>query len=317
MYIAIINAVLPIILIMLLGFVLKKGNILSDSFLDKSYFLVYKLFLPILMFLQIATINSFEQFEPSFLIFVGAMVIISVIISALHAYFLKDSEQKSVVIQGAFNSNFLLLGIPLINSLFPESALTSLYISSIVFIPLVNFLSILVMTKDKTNKKFLLGFLKNPLFIAGMFGLLFLLIKTGTGFSISSIKFVYSSLDLLAKITVGFGLLIIGAKFNISSLKKYRSSLLLGTYLKLIFIPFWVLMVFNFLGNHSIVNPSSNNYITLIMLFCTPVSIASVFITKELQGNEELSNDLVFVSTIVSLFSLIATMLILKDYIFI
>ena len=52
------NAILPIVLLVVLGYFLKRLKVFDDTFLNKANSIVFKIFLPFLLFSNIAFIEQ-------------------------------------------------------------------------------------------------------------------------------------------------------------------------------------------------------------------------------------------------------------------
>ncbi len=137
------EAVMPIILVIVLGYVLKRTNVIDDGFLKVASKLVFNIFLPVLLFYNLYQIDSIAGIDWYFLgvalIGLIAMFGIGLLVAIL---FIPNVKQKGTVVQGIFRTNFAVLGLPLATALFGTegAVLASLLV---LITPLLNIFSVL------------------------------------------------------------------------------------------------------------------------------------------------------------------------------
>jgi malate permease and related proteins len=210
------NAVLPIVLIIMLGYFLKRAKFMDVHFTNLLNKYIFRVGLPILLFVNVYSIESFDEIKWGVILFavVGILLIFSIAwVSVL--FTVKDPLQKGVILQAAIRSNFALIGFPLAQALGGIEALVVVSLLSAFTIPLANILSVISLTMFQVNefgerisiKKMLFNVLTNPLIIAVMTGL-FVLFLRGlitpeggiTPFTLkTNMKFLYDALKWSAK----------------------------------------------------------------------------------------------------------------------
>lgn len=184
-----INAVLPIILCILAGYLIKLLKIFPDSFWSILNKLCFRFLLPVLLFKNIYDIESITMLGENWKAMVyGAAAIVSVFFIGLVVvmFSVKDDKQKGVVLQCIFRSNYAIIGIGLIELLASPSTLVAAKgvgaVIAAISIPVYNVLAILALTiflKDETGKKIsiketLIKICKNPLIIGVVSGIIVL-----------------------------------------------------------------------------------------------------------------------------------------------
>ena len=116
------NAVAPIFLIVLVGVVLKRIDFVNDNFLDISEKLVFKVALPIMLFLEVANGSLSELADGRLIAFCVITVTASfVIVSLLAVLCIRDTTKRGAFVQGMCRSNFAILGVPLADNMFGEA----------------------------------------------------------------------------------------------------------------------------------------------------------------------------------------------------
>ncbi|MCR5349514.1 MAG: AEC family transporter [Acholeplasmatales bacterium] len=186
-----LNAVLPIIFCILIGYILKLLKIFPDSFWGTLNKLCFKIFLPLLLFKNIYDIKNIKDVGTywKIILFCSIIIICFFIVGFIIVkLFVKDDKQKGVILQCIFRSNYAIIGIGLIELLAGDNQTAKGIgaVISAVSIPLFNILAILALTlfvKDENGNKIkikdiIIKICKNPLIIGVLCGLIFLSIKS-------------------------------------------------------------------------------------------------------------------------------------------
>lgn len=109
------EAITPIFLMMLLGYSLKRLRIADKKCFDSINRLVFKVFLPVLLFYNIYNTKTGEIFDFKLISFTVVGVLCVFIIGYFAVVMLtRDDAKRGVMLQGFFRANFAILGIPLV-----------------------------------------------------------------------------------------------------------------------------------------------------------------------------------------------------------
>lgn len=313
------NAVLPIILMIVIGYILKKINLIEDEMAKKLNTLVFKLFLPAMLFLNVYKIQSFAEIDFSFVIFaVGITVSLFLVgIPVMHIFF-KENRQRSVLLQGIFRTNYALVGIPLAGSLFGEEGEIIASLLSAFVVPTFNILAVICLTvyssgdKKPSLKSVLKGIVKNPLILSIAAGLVTLgiravFVKYGIEFRLSSITPVYKTLTYLSNVATPIALIVLGARFELSAVPKLKKQIIFGTVMRVAVVPVIGISLALALNRFS-----GAQFACFISLFCTPIAVSSVPMAQEMGADSELAGQLVVWSTLFSALSIFFASYILK-----
>lgn len=304
------NAVLPIVLMIALGYFLKRIGLFSSEFLNVGNKLTFRVLIPALLFYNIYGIGSFEEINLGFVLYgIAAVVVIFLIATLVTCLFTKDSGKRGALIQSAFRSNYAIIGLPLAASLFGDKGAAAAGVMSAFCVPTFNILAVITLTifnnkseKGKIDvKKILLGIVKNPLIIGTVAGLLVLAIREifvscNISFRLRDIEFLYKTLENLKSICTPFALLVLGGKFEFSAVKRQLRYIVFGTLIRTVAVPVAALAVAYF----CIPNLSGEHYATYIAVFGTPVAVASAIMAKEMGADDELAGQLVVWTSLVS-----------------
>ena len=311
-----VNATTPICLIVLIGYVLKKIGLLSlAGSLNK---LVFRLFLPAMLFLNVYKIESFSGIDFAFVWYaLGATVALFLLGLLLVLLLFKENDKRGVLLQATFRANFALIGIPLATSLFGETGEMMATVLIAFIVPLFNFLAIVSLSLFSDEKKcslksFLLTTLKNPLILSIFLGFVALLLRAlfvrfEIGFRLSDITPIYKVLENLSSVATPLALVALGGQFEFSAIPSLKKEIAFGTLVRCVLVPLLgigcALLFDRFEGAH---------FATFVAVFCTPVAVSSVPMAQEMHGDVTLAGQLVVWTTLISAFVVFLASFVLK-----
>lgn len=316
------NAVLPIVILVAIGYLLKRMKLLSAEFLNVGNKVVYRVFLPALLFYNVYNIEDFSEIVWSYVLFavVGVIAVFALAI-LLYCLFTKDNKRRGALIQSAFRSNYAIIGISLATALFGAKGAAAASVMSAFTIPLFNVLAIVTLSVFHSNEekmrlnvgKILLGIVKNPLIIGVVSGLAVLGIRElfkwqNVDFRLKDVEFLYSTIAMLGRVATPLALILLGGQFTFSSAKALWKPILLGTVVRTVIVPVVALLV----ATAIFPNLPGEYYATYIAVFGTPVAVSSVVLCKEMDGDDELAGQLVVWTTVASSFTVFVIILVLR-----
>ncbi|MBR7164883.1 MAG: AEC family transporter [Clostridia bacterium] len=308
-----VNAVLPIILMAVIGYFLKRIGLLPPNLAKQLNALVYRLFLPTMLFLNVYKIENFSNMNVLFIIY-GAVAILFLFFLGIPLSYLytKEPNRRGVLIVNGFRSNSALIGIALASSLFGEEGVQAASLLSGVSIPILIVITVITLNifgekKEKVDvRKTILDIIKNPLLIGLFIGFVSLFIraifeKCGIGFRFRDLEVVYTTAESLSSLATPLALLVLGAQFEFSMVKALKKEIFLGTIQKVIFSPFLILGAALLLFKNQF---SGAEFASLIAFFATPAAVSSVPMVQETGGDASLAGQLVVWTTISSALTL-------------
>ncbi len=316
-----IEAVAPIIIMLSVGYILKKLGLMSEDFAKAANKLVFRVLLPIKLFMNIY--NMEKQSLDSFWYIVYALgALIAVFCLALPAVsFLTDKKNcRGALLQGIFRSNYALIGIPLAGSLFGQEGESVATLLSAFLVPAFNMLAVLGLsifnnTGEKANfKKVLMGIVKNPLIIGIALGLVSLgvrelLISLDIGFRLREITVLWNPMKDIAGVATPLALLVLGAQFEFSAIPHLKKEILAGTVLRSVIVPLLCVGTAFLAFRNSF---TGAEFAALVAAFCTPVAVSSVPMAQEMGADASLAGQLVVFTTITSAFTVFTASFLLK-----
>ncbi len=317
-----LGAVSPIIITVAVGYVLKRIGFMSERFSLSANKLVFRVFLPCMLFLGVYRIEDIGSLNLGFVIYAlaaeAAVILISipVVIAAC-----KERGRRGVLIQAAFRSNYALIGIPLAHSLAGDAGMAAASLLSVFFVPAINVCSVIVLSvygnaeKRPSAKKILSDIAKNPLIISVLTGVLALLVralltKNGIAFRLSDIAPVYSVIENLSAMATPMALLVLGARFEFSAVTQLRHEIILGTFMRTVLAPMVGIGAAYLFFRESL---TGAHFAAFACAFATPVAVASVPMSQEMGGDARLAGQLVVWTTLVSAFTLFIISFLLRS----
>lgn len=316
-----INAVMPIILMVLIGNVLKRIGLISKDFIKTANKLVFRLFLPSMLFLNVYNIESFANVSIVYAIYALCITFVLFGIAIPIVIFsTKRGDRRGAMLQASFRSNYALIGIPLAASLFGDEGTAVACILSAFTIPVFNVLAVISLSIFGSNgekvkiSKIILGIVKNPLIISVLSGCLCLIVREAfvgadIAFRLSDITPVFKVLNYLSGVATPLALIVLGAQFEFSAVPELKREIIIATSLRVILSPLaglgLALLLFpDFTGAH---------YAALTALFATPVAVSSVPMAQEMGADTQLAGQLVVWTTVLSGFTIFIIAVILKS----
>lgn len=325
------NAVLPIILLIILGYYLKQIRFYDDSFLKTANKFVFKIALPTLLFYNVYNIESLTTMNGSIILFATSMILIlfGLGLFTIHL-FIPKPKQKGVILQCVFRSNFAIIGISLAESIGGTQAVAVAAILSAFSIPLFNILAVIALSlfgEEKNSsisiKSILKTIYKNPLVRGVALGMVCLIIRTYipvdklSGKAVFSLQedlpFLYHAIKNLSSIASPLALVVLGGQFKFSAVKELAKEITIGTCWRLILAPCIALVSALVLSNTTdLINITAIEYPALIALFGSPVAVSSAIMAGEMGADEELAGQLVVWTSLLSMITLFVIVSIFK-----
>lgn len=309
------NAVMPILLLILVGYFLREIHFADDAFFKKANTMVFKVFLPVLLFNNVYAIESLANIKWDALAFsVVAVLVICLIAYLTSGFFAKTRKQKGVLTQCAFRSNYAIIGIPLAESLGGAQAVAFASVLSAAAIPLFNVLAVIILShyseneKESSLKKTLLKTAKNPLILGVLAGIFVVALRNILPFDFTikeNIPFLYTAINNMSKIASPMALIVLGARFDFSKVSFLFRQIIWGTLFKTVFTPVLVLTAAVLISKYTeIMDITSVEYPALISLFASPVAVSSAVMVGEIGGDEQLAGQLVVWTSLLSMLTM-------------
>lgn len=313
-----INAILPVIMLITLGYVLKQKGFLTKEFLKVANKAVFYIFLPVLLFMNIFNINGVEEINFTVIGYVICIVVLLFALGFIVTLFIKEKQDKGVVWQCVFRSNFALIGVSLAEMIGGASGVKSAALISAFSIPIYNIFAVIVLsvftgksTKDMGAqiKGIVLKIFKNPLIIGVVLGIIAALIKSVTPENIrigisNNLGFITVFLSYLSRVASPLALIVLGGQFEFDRIKGMKNQIVISVLLRNFIAPLLGVGIAVILTKMGVLSFDEGTFAALTALFATPVAVSSAIMAEEMGNNGQLAAQLVVWTTVVSAFSL-------------
>ena len=307
------GAVLPIVLLIVLGYLLKRARLLGEPLLSGLNRVCFRVLIPILLFRNIYGGDSITPTDVQAVLF-STVAILAVFAAGwvLVRVAVKQPLQKGVLLQAVFRSNFAIIGLPLATTLFGEAGARTAALLSMITIPLFNVLAVISLSvfvgdgaKKPSAREVLHNIITNPLILGVLAGVLVLALRAlfarlGWAFRLTDIPGLYDAIDMAASAATPLALLVLGGQFELSAVRQLARPIAIGTIMRLIVVPVLGLSAaYLFFPDFG-----GAEYASFVSLFGTPTAVSSAVMASEMGGDGELAGQLVVWTTLGSAFTL-------------
>lgn len=291
------HAIVPLFLIIAVGYTVKRLGWIGQEDVRRFNKVTFYTFMPVMLFYNIYTSDFSQAVRLPYVLFVVSAVLGMAAVSfGVTLLVEKTPQRRGVMIQAAFRSNFVLLGLPIAMELLPGGnfGVTALMIA--VVVPIYNILAVMVLEYFRGGKpnlgEVLLAMVKNPLIIGSALGILV------QALHIVLPEVLVSFAGKMNSAATPLVLLLLGASFEARELAGYKRELLVCVGLRLVVFPGAILTLAMLLGLRDI------EFVTLLAMCAAPTAVNSFNMAQQLGGDSHLAGSAVVVSTALSFFTL-------------
>lgn len=325
-----LNAVTPIILLILLGYFLKRKGFLSENFLAVGNKLVFKLMLPSMLFINIYRLDALSDIQWDVTLYALCAIVLIFCLSLICAIAATPVPQRrGVILQCCFRSNFVIIGLPLAGALGGAEAEAVAAVLSAVSIPLFNILAVISLTVfvgkkesfGESVKHIAKGIITNPLIIAVVLAVVCLAVRglqsalwSKVYFRLDTqLAFIFDAIVTLKEGTTPLALVVLGGQFVFSAVKELKKEILVATVWRVILSPIIGVGGAILLTHLGMLHCTQAHYPALVALFGSPVAVSSAIMAKGMGNDEQLATQLVVWTTIASGVTVFLTVCILMS----
>ena len=294
-----INAVVPIFLVLFLGFTLRKTNFLSEEFVASGNKLMFFVALPASLFNSIYRVELGEFLDWRFAAFVVAISVAGFfVIWFIAAFFIKDKRVLGAFVQGAFRANIAFLAIPLMINLAGDAGVPMAALLLAFVLPVYNVCSVLVLAVS-AGSGHKVGFtrifriiLLNPFIVA-------IFLAVGAQLLNIELPFIIDrSMQYTANMATPLALICLGAGMTFHGFDARFKYALIASLVKVIVLPVAFVAVGYFFGFRGY------DLAAIMVLGGIPAAIAGYATVVQMGGDIYTAGTIVVISTFFSAFTL-------------
>ena len=324
-----INAVFPIVALIIIGYFLRKKDFITENFVKVGSKFVFRICLPAMLFTNIYEISGMEAIRWDLVIYCVVSVVALFALGLLAALLTtKDPKRRGVLWQVVYRSNFAIVGIPLAASLGGVEAIAATAVTITFVIPIYNIFSVIALSvfsgqsdMGKINGKAILkDIVTNPLTISVLLGLLCLVIRAvqqrvfGEVVFVLNVQaeFLYKVISNLAAMASPFALVVLGGQCEFSAVKGMKKELIIGTVSRVVAAPLLVIGIAVLLTKFTnVISFGVNEMPALISLFGSPTAVSGAVMAAEMNNDEQLATQLVVWTSVCSIATIFITVCVL------
>ena len=291
----ILEALTPIFAIILLGFLISRTPISSQEVWQGLERLTYYLFFPALLVGRLSQTN----FEVNELLEIGyvlgfALFVFTILFIGLRKFIARNQGSLSSVYQGSIRFN-TYIGLACVEALYGDNGLTLAALCLVVYIPLVNVLSVISISASGGGNRWVVvtgSVLTNPLVLACLIGM-------GLSFYNMEVPDLgWEIIEVLSRPALPLGLLAVGAGIHFVAFGDQTWQLVVALFCKLLAFPALVVvatLLFKMAPGLSAV---------LLLLTCLPAPPSAYILARQLGGNVSLMANIITLQTLFAFFTI-------------
>lgn len=298
----VLNGVVPIFIVVFIGYFLKRKGFLTDEFVRVADKLVFKLLLPCFLFTKVADMDkdSFYAQDVTVVLFaLAAVLAVSFGTLLICTPLIRDSAKRGAFVQGVYRSNTAILGVPFAENLFGADGARVAAILLAFVVPLYNVIAVIILSvcDPKKNEGQSVGqkakavardIVKNPLIISIAIGL----VVCFSGAELP--KIADKTIAYLAGASTPLALIAIGANFSFSDMKGRAGLAVTASVLKTVCVPACVIFAANLCGFNGA------HLGALFIVFGTPAAVSSYIMAKNMNNDYKLASQIIVFTTLLS-----------------
>ena len=301
----ILNSVVPIFAVIALGNLLRRFQVIDDTFIAVSDRLIYYIFFPALLFWKIGKPAAASATIETRLIFAVLCAVLIVFVMSLIYVKLVRMPDYAVgsFAQGCFRFS-TYIGMAVMLSAMGEEGLRQFGVLIGFVIPFINVLAVTTLiwfsgesyTWPRKAALLVKATLLNPFIVACMLGILYS--KLNTPFPV----FVDNALGLVSLPALPLALVSIGGSLTLAKLQGHLNYASAAAMFKLVILPvvgYFCLQLFSVSGMP---------FKIAMIFFALPTSPASYILSAQLNSDVDLATAAIVLSTLLSIGSLSATL---------
>lgn len=291
------QVVFPLFFYMLVGYGIHRAGLLEESVFVKLNQVVFRLFIPASLFMQIYHSDLTHSINPP--LFLLVFLLVGGIYAALYAgvpRVVKDKRDAVVLIQGIYRSNFVLFGFVVASNLCEGQDIGVVAALAALVVPYYNILAVILFETMRGGqlqiRHICKEIIKNPLVIAGVGGIGFALL------GIPIPELLDESLTEMGNMATPIALICLGGMLSFRSIRKHSRPLAAAALGRLLIIPAVTISIGALMGYRNV------ELVALLALFASPTAVASSPMAYAMGANGELAGEIVAVTSAVSIVSL-------------
>jgi predicted permease len=268
--------------------------------------MVFLVFFPPLMFQNLYGNNDGFLPDGKLLLFAVPFILCVILLSIpLVRKIEKNPRSQGAMIQAVYRSNFILMGLPVAINIFGKGNVSQTALLIAVIVPMYNVVSVIILESFRGSKPDIGQILKkvatNPIILGAVAGILAILL------GITLPKPIATTVEWMADVTTPMALILLGASFDITTVKGQKRNLVFCILMRLLVVPAAGLSLAALLGFRGV------EFVALIAMLATPMAVSSYTMADSMDSDGELAGNCVIFSTPLSCITLFFWLFLFKS----
>lgn len=291
----ILNTIVPIFIVILLGWAARRRGFLRPEFLGPANQLVYHLAIPAMIFRAVSGTTLARRFDLQVLAITLGAALAAFVLAWFGSRFLgMRRNRRGTFIQNAFHGNLGYVGLAVAYYYLGREGLAAAGIVAGFLIILQNLLAVAVLqayagqTADRRRGSVLWKIAGNPIIIATVLAI------AVSALAIPVPVFLGRGLDILGGMALPMALLIIGSSLSFELIRKNRIQVFAAVLVKLGLLPAIGYAAFRLTGM------ATAGYLPALILLASPTATVTYVMAREMQGDADFAVAAISASTLLS-----------------
>lgn len=303
-----LNATLPLFLMMMLGYLLRRIGYVDARGTAQMNRLVFRVFLPALLFLDLAKEDFRAIWDGQMVLFCFVVTILSILIATMLSLIAKERGERGEIIQGAFRSGAATLGIAFILNIYDSATAVALMI--IGSVPLYNVCAVIILSltagqKSGSRKELLrktaYNLVTNPIILAIALGMFWSVLR------LPMPGILNKSVTYLGNVASPLALIVLGSEFEFRAASAKWKEIAVASFAKLIlfcvvFLPFAVWLGFR-----------DEKLVAILIMLGSGTTTSSFIMAKNMGHEGVISSSVVMITTLLMSFTMTFWLFLLRS----
>lgn len=302
-----LNVTVPVFAMMVLGYVLRRKDVINAEYVRGSNRLTFRVLLPVMLFNSMRGSDFYSTFDGKFLLFCLLFLLIyPFMVWLLASRFIRDRKKLGSFVQGTFRGNTAVIGVSVAQNIYGND-LGPMPLMLALAMFLYNAISVVILTcngsSEATPKQQAIRVCKGIATNQIIWG-----IGLGVVCALGKIRFpamVDKILTNVGGVASVVSLIAAGAGFSMESFRSDAKIIFSAVFTKLIIMPAAALLLGYLWGFRGI------TLFSLLVMAGVSTATTSAVMAKELKCDENLAINILAVTTLCAAFTLTAWVLVL------
>ena len=305
-----VNVTIPIFLIILLGYILRRMNFLTDEFVSVANKYVFVVALPVMLFQDIAASDVKKDMNLKFFMYCLIVTIVMFfLVWGIAKVTLKNKTLVGAFAQAGARGSAAVLGVAFVENICGDIGITPLMI--VAAVPFFNILSVIILVFNSNSSKAkdygriksaCINIIKNPIIIGIILGLIASLV----GLKLPVIA--ERTLGYISRTATPVALLAVGAGFDTKQAIARLKPALGATFIKLVGLPMLFLPIAYRLGF------AGSEMVAILIMLASPTTVSCYVMAKNMDNDDILTSNVIVLTTLLSSVTLTVWIYLLKSF---